>query len=353
MENLYSKFLVMLFILTTISGFVTAQKSLLYIGRLDPPEGYMMDRDLIDSLTDWGYSITYITSPNYNSASSDIYNGMDGVFISETVNSSDLTNFGVRDNYPLPAVNTEGFTPRTNRWVWLTDDATEFHQEATDAGTEDDKIIVIKDNSHYITKIYAQDEEVAWSSASAPADVQATRAVSVKEVNVPYSAKLAKNKVIASDNDFWTMFTIDSSATFPNNMFYWGVVGPGINGADQLQHLGTQAFFTIIKRACEWTYGLIPKETSNNEIDYNYSSLVVFPNPAFEKATIRFRTSDAQRATVSIHDITGKQIEVLLDKIPQPGNNFVFVDVSKYPAGIYIIKLSVEDNTQYTKFIVR
>lgn len=353
MKKIYTKLLLMFVMLISISAYMSAQKNLLFIGRADPPEGFMMDRDLIDSLANWGYSITYITSPGYALATADVYTGNDGVFVSETVNSADLTNFGVRDNYPLPSVNTEGFVPRTNRWTWLTDDAAQFHQAATDAGTEDEKVIVIKDNSHYITKIFNIDEEVAWSSA-AGADIAPTRAVSVKEVNIPYTAKLAKNKAIASEADFWTMFTINSSATFPNNMFFWGMVAPGINGADQLQHLGTQAFFTIIKRACEWAYNLIPEQPTNIENhQLNTYNLVAFPNPATDKATIRFRVTDAHSATVSIHDITGRQLEVIMDNTVQPGNNFVFQDVSKYSAGIYVIKLNIGVNTQYTKLIIK
>ncbi len=352
MKKLYTKLFFLLMMLMITSAYVSAQKTLLYIGREDPPDGFQMDRDLIDSLTSWGYTINYITSPNYATSNADIYTGNDGVFISETVNSSDMTNFGARDNYPLPCVNTEGFTPRSDRWAWITDNATEFYQAATDAGTEDEKVIVIKDNTHYITKIYDAEQEVTWSNASGT-DIAATRAVSIKEVNVPYSAKLAKTKAYASEDDFWTMVTIDSSATFPNNMFFWGMVGPGINGVDQLQHLGTQAFFTIIKRACEWTYNLIPHITNVELNTLDNTNLVAFPNPATVRATIRFNASETQRAIVTLNDITGKELEVLMDKKVQPGNNFVFPEVSKYSAGVYLIKLSIGDKTQFTKLIVK
>ena len=183
--------------LTTTSAFLSAQKNILFIGREATPDGYAMDRDCLDSLESWGYAVTYIANSDYASATPDVYTGNDGVFMSETVNSADMVNFGVRDNYPLPIVNTEGFTPRTNRWVWLSDDVADFNQAADGAGTENDLVIVIKDNTHCITKIYDVDEEVTWSNATGT-DIAATMAVSIKEATMPYSGKLAKNKAIGT-----------------------------------------------------------------------------------------------------------------------------------------------------------
>ncbi len=350
MKKIYAKLFSSLLMLIILSAFATAQTNILYIGREDPIDGFQMDRELVDSLTDWGYTITYITSSNYNSATAAIYTGIDGVFMSETVNSSDMVNFGVRDNYPLPIVNLEGYTPRTNRWEWLTDDGTEFHQGADASGTETDKVIVIKDNSHYITQIYNVDDEITWSTATG-GDLAEVTPVSIKEAKIAYSAKLAKNMTIFNEDDFWTMITIDASETFPNKHFLWGMVGAGINGVSQTEHLGTQDFFTIIKRACEWAYDLMPNSVYDNSL--TNTRLVAFPNPASDRATIRFNAPGATSAFVSLHNITGQQLEILHDKNVISGNNFVFLDASKYSPGIYLVRLKMGEATQFTKLIIR
>jgi len=74
--------------------------------------------------------------------------------MSETVSSGNMNNFGVRDNYPLPIVNLEGYTPRVGRWEWLNDNGAEFHQSADALETDDDRVIIISDNTHYITSIF-------------------------------------------------------------------------------------------------------------------------------------------------------------------------------------------------------
>ena len=335
--------------LITTSAFVSAQKNVLFIGREATPDGFAMDRDCLDSLESWGYTVTYIANSDYASATADVYTGNDGVFMSETVSSGDMTNFGVRDNYPLPVINLEGYTPRTNRWVWLTNDDTEFIQGGDGTGTDDERVIVIKDNTHYITSIFDVDEEVTWSEATGT-DLAEVTTVSIKEATMTYSAKLAKNKAIASEDDFWTMITIDASASMPNKHFLWGMVAEGINGVGHTEHLGTQEFFTIIKRACEWAFDLIPNSVNDNKLDI--TKLVAFPNPASDRATIRFNAPGAANATVTLHNITGQQLELLYDKNIIAGNNFVFLDAAKYSPGVYLISLKIGEDTQFTKLII-
>ncbi|MBN2214303.1 MAG: T9SS type A sorting domain-containing protein [Bacteroidales bacterium] len=349
MKKIYSKSFVMLLMLTILPAFVSAQRNLLFIGREGTPDGFAMDRDCYDSLASWGYTLTYIDNSAYSAATADVYTGQDGVFMSETVNSGDMNNFAVRDNYPLPIINLEGYTPRDTRWNWLTDNSTQFHQAATGGGTEDDLFIVIKDNSHYITQIYGLEDEVRWSDVTGT-DIAATRAVSIKEANVTYSAKLAKNRAIANEEDFWTMITVDKSETIPNKIFIWGMVGTGLNGESLTEHKGTQDFFTIIKRACEWAFDLMPNYVDDHRL--NAYRLIAFPNPASEKATIRFNAPFAAKATVTLHNITGQQLEVLADKSVVEGNNFVFLDVTNYSPGVYLIRLIIEEKEQYTKLII-
>lgn len=338
--------------MSSIPELISAQKSILFIGREATQDGFAMDRDCFDSIASWGYEVTYIANAAFESGTVDIYTGHDGVFMSETVNSSSMNNFGKRDNYPLPIVNTEGYTPRVERWDWLTNNDDDFHQNPDATGSDDERMIIIKDNSHYITSIFDKNEEVTWSNATGD-DLKEVTAVSFKEVNMEYSGLLAKNKIIDSEADFWTMVTIDESAAMPNRHFLWGVVGDGINGVDPHdKHYGTPEFFTIIKRALEWALDIMPEPENVNNQRQDDLSLVAFPNPASERATIRFNAPASGNAIITLHNITGQQLMVLSDKNVNPGNNFVFLDATEYSSGIYLVRVNMGDYTQYTKLII-
>ena len=57
-------------------------------------------------------------------------------------------------------------------------------------------------------------------------------------------------------------------------------------------------------------------------------------------------------AKVTFYDVTGQQANVLLDKNAQVGNNFIFMDVTRYPKGVYFIKLLFEERIEFTKLII-
>jgi hypothetical protein len=348
MKKLYG----LLFILVLLSTYSYGQKSILFVGR-DALGAYAADGDLYDSLTAWGYVPEYIMSSEFKTADITVYDTHDGVFLDETISSGDVTAFGATHNYPLPAVNLEGYAPRVDRWNWLTDNTTQFYQTPDGTGSEDDKVIVIKDNSHYITKIFNVDDEVGWSNATGT-DTAQNEPTSWKEVNVTYTNKLAKHKAhIANYPDFWTMITIDSSATFPNRMFLWGMNAVGLDGDGQLLHLGTPEFFTIIKRACDWAFDEMEEPSSVPEnlsqVDYK---LVAFPVPSSDQVTIRFNAPNPVAARITLFNVAGQQLEILLEKSARTGNNFVVLDANKYPGGMYYVRLEIEGRTEFAKIII-
>jgi len=80
--------------------------------------------------------------------------------------------------------------------------------------------------------------------------------------------------------------------------------------------------------------------------------LVAFPNPASDRATIRFHAPGSANATVTLHNITGQQLELLYNKNTVDGNNFVFLDATKYSPGVYLIRLKIREDTQFTKLVI-
>jgi hypothetical protein len=196
------------------------------------------------------------------------------------------------------------------------------------------------------------DDEVTWSNATGT-DMAENEPCSFKEVNVTYTSKLAKNKAhISNYPDHWAMITIDASATFPNKMFLWGMNAVGLCGDLQLSHLGTQEYFTIMKRACDWAFDemettSVPRTLS--QVDYK---LVAFPVPSSDQVTIRFNAPNPAAARVTLYNVAGQQMEILYEKTAVPGNNFVVLDATKYPGGMYYVRLDMEGRTEFSKVVI-
>jgi hypothetical protein len=349
------RFLVLTFALIMFSAFVYAQeRNILFIGRESTPDIHASDKDALDNLEELGCTVTYMDDSDYGQLDAgdlSVYDGMHGIYFSEPISSGTTINFREdRHNYPVPCMCLEGWGPRMDVWGWINDNETEYYRN--DPGTEDDKSIIIKDNTHYITEIFDVDQEVVWSTTTY---TDANLPGCVKEVNVEFSAYLAQIKGLVDKDDFWTMFTVDADEGLPNRMFVWGMHEVGLNGTDAcayLEHTGTEDFWKIFRRAAQWTFDMIPEETSVKEKYLDDYSMHAFPNPASGIANIRFLAAEPGDATVTLFNLTGQQVQVLYDKRAKAGYNFVSFDTGEYPAGIYFAILQIGEHTLTTKLCI-
>lgn len=353
----FCRFLVLTLMLIMFSAFIYAQRNILFIGSQSTPDIHMADKDMLDSLTAWGCTVTYMDDGDFaaiGAADLSVWDGMHGFYISEPVSSGTTANFKEDNhNYPVPCMNLEGWTPRADVWGWINSNDNEFYRN--DPGTEDDKSIIIRDNSHYITEIFDVDQEVVWTTTTY---TSANLPGAVMEVNVAFSNKLAQIKGYEAlgKEDFWTMITIDSAHALPNRMFLWGMHAVGMEGTDAvayLEHTATAEFWTICKRAAQWVFN-IPQngEVSVNDYYTGEYSMHAFPNPATDVANIRFSSADDADATITLYNVTGQQVKVLYDKKTKAGYNFVSFDANIYPAGIYFAVLQIGERTLTTKLSI-
>jgi hypothetical protein len=87
----------------------------------------------------------------------------------------------------------------------------------------------------------------------------------------------------------------------------------------------------------------------NVKNDFN---LNVYPNPFNNEATIAFDLKETTTATLNIYDVVGKNVYSNNLGTVNPGVNFVDFDGSKLEAGMYIIKLTVNNQTVTKKITI-
>jgi hypothetical protein len=220
-------------------------------------------------------------------------------------------------------------------------------------GSEDELTIVIEDNTHYITEVFEQGDEIPWSLATDPTDIAAIRAVSVMEANVEYTSKLAQVESHASVNsEFWNLVAIDGIDPGFNKMVLWGITGQGLNGVSQLLHIASPEFFTIIRRASDWAFKDAQSSVSVQSLSENNYNLEAYPNPASTEMTIKFRSEKFTPVTATLFNITGQQVDVIREDAVQ-GNNFIQLNAEKYSSGLYHIRLDIDGESAYTKIVIR
>lgn len=356
MKKIYTRLFIVSLAMLIFAADGFSQKSILFVGR-DGLGDYQSDQDINDSLTAWGYLPDFWDSnSDYTQGVGLDYDSYDGMVVSETVDSKVMGKHAV-DGYPLPCVIMEGWAvaAANDRWEWITDNPTELYQTPDASGAAEDMVFVVKDNSHYITEEFQIGDEIIWSAATEDSDIFEIRPVSIKEVNVTYSAKLGQIKSHQSQSDFWNMVTVDDVAGNGNKTVYWGMNANGLNGSDangSSGSYGTPEFFNLLKRAVEWTLGEDGGGTGVEPVEVNHFELVAFPNPATERLTIRFRAESPGESIASLYNMAGQQVD-MFNKSAVEGNNFLFLDAGDYPAGIYQLHLNLDGESSVTKVVIQ
>jgi hypothetical protein len=93
-------------------------------------------------------------------------------------------------------------------------------------------------------------------------------------------------------------------------------------------------------------------EPISGNVPVSFSLLQNYPNPFNPSTTIRFDISKSSYVTVSVFDVTGRELEVLAAENVKAGEYRVVWDASKYSSGIYFYTLSAGEFRQTKKMIL-
>ncbi|HEX9659507.1 MAG TPA: T9SS type A sorting domain-containing protein [Rhodothermales bacterium] len=67
-----------------------------------------------------------------------------------------------------------------------------------------------------------------------------------------------------------------------------------------------------------------------------------YPNPFNPATTIPFSVEKSGNAVITIHDLLGRQVDVILDGVVSAGTHTVAWDAAGHPSGMYHVRLSVD-----------
>ena len=99
----------------------------------------------------------------------------------------------------------------------------------------------------------------------------------------------------------------------------------------------------------------IPTEvdnTINNSSAEKFELYQNYPNPFNPSTTIKFEIPTAQKVTLSVYDVLGREITKLYDGIASSGIHSVEFNAKDYASGIYIYRLETSDNSISKKLIL-
>ena len=78
----------------------------------------------------------------------------------------------------------------------------------------------------------------------------------------------------------------------------------------------------------------------------------IYPNPTNGLLNFLYGSEKPGKATIELFDVTGREMEeMILESLP--GENKTTLDVSGYPAGIYIVRFIASEQNITMKLLIR
>jgi len=108
--------------------------------------------------------------------------------------------------------------------------------------------------------------------------------------------------------------------------------------------------------APNWAFSFFVSDGSisiaeNNHFHKELELLQNFPNPFNTTTTIKFGVAEASQTKITVYDIFGKQIDVLLDSYLSSGIHEVTINTSNWESGIYFYRLSTKGFSKTQKMV--
>lgn len=85
---------------------------------------------------------------------------------------------------------------------------------------------------------------------------------------------------------------------------------------------------------------------------YGFELYQNYPNPFNPSTTLSFSISRTSNVNITVFDLAGREVEVLVNQYLQPGTYRTFWNASSYSSGVYFYKMKAEDYTQTRKMIL-
>lgn len=90
----------------------------------------------------------------------------------------------------------------------------------------------------------------------------------------------------------------------------------------------------------------------SSQIPANYSLSQNYPNPFNPATNIGFKIADFGSVRLSVYDVLGKEVAILVNQQLQPGTYEVSWDASKFSSGVYFYRIEAGEFNAVNKMIL-
>jgi hypothetical protein len=118
-------------------------------------------------------------------------------------------------------------------------------------------------------------------------------------------------------------------------------------------HDGTTEIMTNVPLNQEIDFfGVVPVQQISSEVPTVYSLEQNYPNPFNPVTNINYSIVTGGEVKVSLFDISGKEVDILVNGLQSPGKYSISYNASRLPSGVYFYRIQTENFTDTKKMIL-
>ena len=95
-----------------------------------------------------------------------------------------------------------------------------------------------------------------------------------------------------------------------------------------------------------------PLNVIDNLIPTEYALMSAYPNPFNPVTKITYGLPEHVNVQIIVYDLSGKQVETLINEFQTPGYHSVNWDANNLPSGVYLIRMDSGEFTQTQKVVL-
>ena len=100
-----------------------------------------------------------------------------------------------------------------------------------------------------------------------------------------------------------------------------------------------------------WEYIMIGIEHPSS-LPNGFALMQNFPNPFNASTVIEFQLPEASNVMLTVYDLLGREVDILIDNYMLPGVHTAIFDASSLPSGIYLYRLQTDNQSSIKKMIL-
>ncbi|KAF0142115.1 MAG: hypothetical protein FD122_952 [Stygiobacter sp.] len=166
------------------------------------------------------------------------------------------------------------------------------------------------------------------------------------------SASVSANRIAKWDGSNWSAL---GSGMFGNSgcsVAALAVIGDDLYAAGTFYSAGGVYANNIAKYSCSGNLTSIGDDNSNYTLPQQFELSQNYPNPFNPTSTIRYNIASAGFVKISVYDILGREIRVLVNEEKSPGHYEVQFDAGNLSSGVYFYTIRTRDYSQSKKMIL-